>query len=118
MWSVSNKPTRLRPYGRLTPGYHDSTNPDSRTEILEKNVRGKLHEDVGYKEHSYNSAVSDSFQIELFDDVVRWFIIVESSGISKVDSVKVVDQIGNTDPWQDVQVNLANNSSLDLKTND
>ena len=80
------------------PGYHDSANPDPWSEVLEQDVARKLHQNVWNEEHSNSYAVSIPGYSKLLDHIVLWYIIVESPGVSEIDSVQVVYEVASTDP--------------------
>lgn len=99
----------------LTPRDHDSPDPDTWAEVFQQDVAGEFHKNIWYEEDGHNSAISDSSQVKLLDNVVFWLVIVKSSGVSKVDSIQIVDEVCNTDPWQDVKINFPHNFSFNLK---
>lgn len=76
--------------GDDAPGDHDAGDPAAGGEVLEQDVGGELHEDVGDEKEGHGDIVALAGEVELGDDVVLWGVIVEGAGVAEVDSVEVV----------------------------
>lgn len=76
--------------GDDTPRDHDSRDPLARRKVLEEDVAGELHQDVGDEEEGHGDVVFLTGQVELGYDVVLGGVIVECACVTQVDSIEVV----------------------------
>lgn len=76
--------------GDNTPRDHDSRDPLARRKVLEEDVAGELHQDVGDEEEGHGDVVLLAGEVELGHDVVLGGVIVECACVAQVDSIEVV----------------------------
>ena len=76
--------------GDDAPADHDAGDPATGGKVLEEDVGGELHEDVGDEEDGHGDVVSLAAEVQLVHNVVVGGVIVQCPGVAQIDSVKVV----------------------------